>query len=91
MLIDDITIKISAGKGGDGVVGFDKNKFALGPTGARGGNGGNVYFIATDDIGALRAYRHQKNLSLKMEKLPAIICVMVAKDATWNCEHPLEP
>lgn len=69
MLIDDITIKISAGKGGDGVVGFDKNKFALGPTGARGGNGGNVYFIATDDIGALRAYRHQKKFVAENGKI----------------------
>lgn len=69
MLIDDITIKMSAGKGGDGVVGFDKNKFALGPTGARGGNGGNVYFIATDDIGALRAYRHQKKFVAENGKI----------------------
>ncbi|HHX58492.1 MAG TPA: GTPase ObgE [Candidatus Moranbacteria bacterium] len=69
MLIDDVTIKISAGKGGDGVVGFDKNKFALGPTGARGGNGGNVYFVATDDIGALRAYRHQKSFAAESGKI----------------------
>ncbi len=69
MLIDHVTIKVSAGDGGDGVVGFDKNKFALGPTGARGGNGGDVYFVATDDIGALRAYRNKKDFAAENGKL----------------------
>ena len=44
MLIDDITIRISGGHGGRGAVAFNKNMKSLGPTGARGGNGGNVFF-----------------------------------------------
>ena len=42
MLIDDITIKISSGKGGDGSVAFNKTKMSLGPTGGSGGKGGSV-------------------------------------------------
>lgn len=60
MIIDDITIKIRAGNGGDGIVSFNKNKGALGPTGGRGGNGGNVYFIGISDLSALNALRNQK-------------------------------
>ena len=41
MLIDDITIKVSAGRGGDGAVAFTKNKMSLGPSGASGGRGGH--------------------------------------------------
>lgn len=60
MIIDDLTIRIKAGKGGDGIVAFNKNKGALGPTGGRGGNGGDIYFIGVSDLGALNALRNQK-------------------------------
>ncbi|MEK7121089.1 MAG: Obg family GTPase CgtA, partial [Patescibacteria group bacterium] len=60
MIIDDLTIRIQAGKGGDGIVAFNKNKNALGPTGGRGGNGGNISFIGVSDLGALNALRNQK-------------------------------
>ena len=60
MIIDDLTIRIQAGKGGDGIVAFNKNKGALGPTGGRGGNGGNISFIGVSDLGALNALRNAK-------------------------------
>lgn len=60
MIIDDLTIRIKAGKGGNGIVAFNKNKGALGPTGGRGGNGGDVYFIGVSDLGALNALRNRK-------------------------------
>lgn len=62
MLIDDVTIKVSAGKGGDGVVAFNTTKNSRGPTGGNGGNGGNVYFEGVSDIGALRQFRFEKEL-----------------------------
>ncbi len=40
MLIDDVTIKITAGSGGKGAVAFNNVKMNLGPTGASGGKGG---------------------------------------------------
>jgi len=61
MLTDEVKIKVSAGKGGDGVVAFNKIKMMLGPTGGRGGNGGAVYLIGVSDLTALNRYRHQKD------------------------------
>ena len=61
MLIDDITIRIRAGRGGDGIVSFNKNKMTYGPTGGRGGDGGNVYFIGISDLGGLNRLRHRKD------------------------------
>lgn len=60
MLTDEVKIKISAGKGGDGIVTFDKVKLSLGPTGGRGGNGGSVFFQAVTNLTALNRYRHKK-------------------------------
>lgn len=65
MLIDDVTIKVSAGHGGKGGVFFNKNKMSLGPTGGRGGNGGNVYVEGISDLGALRQFRYKKEILAK--------------------------
>lgn len=60
MLIDDVTISVRAGDGGKGTVAFNKNMKELGPTGATGGHGGNVYCIGVADIGALSHWRNSK-------------------------------
>jgi len=57
MITDEVKIKLRAGRGGDGVVAFDKIKMSLGPTGGRGGDGGNVYFEGVPDITALNKYK----------------------------------
>ncbi len=57
MITDEVKIKIRAGKGGDGVVAFDKAKMSLGPTGGRGGNGGNIFFEGVSDLTALNKYK----------------------------------
>lgn len=62
MLIDDVKIKVTAGRGGDGVVAFNKTKMSLGPTGSDGGNGGSVYFEGISDLSALRQFRYKKEL-----------------------------
>ena len=62
MLIDDVTIKVQAGKGGKGGVYFNSNLMSLGPTGGRGGNGGNVYVEGVSDLGALRQFRYKKEI-----------------------------
>ncbi|OGN28179.1 MAG: hypothetical protein A3A33_02380 [Candidatus Yanofskybacteria bacterium RIFCSPLOWO2_01_FULL_49_25] len=61
MLIDDITIRIRAGKGGDGKVAFNKNMKSLGPAGASGGNGGSVYLEGITDFSALAQFRNKKD------------------------------
>ena len=61
-LIDEVTISITAGKGGDGVVRWrqEKSKPLSGPGGGNGGRGGDVFVVAVSDIGYLDFYRHTK-------------------------------
>lgn len=63
MLIDDVTIKVSAGDGGHGAVAFNKNLMSLGPTGATGGAGGSVYAEGVSDLSALNQFRFKKKLA----------------------------
>ncbi len=60
MLIDDITIKIKSGDGGNGCAAFSGNMMTLGPTGGSGGNGGSVYFEGVSDLSSLNRLRHKK-------------------------------
>lgn len=65
MLIDEVKIKISAGKGGDGIVAFDRSKFSQGPSGGRGGDGGNVYLEGVSNLNALSQFRFTKDFAAK--------------------------
>ena len=60
MLIDDVTIRVRAGNGGKGAVAFQKSRFALGPTGGSGGEGGSFYFVGVSDLSALKQFRFKK-------------------------------
>jgi GTPase len=60
MLIDDITINVKAGDGGDGAIAFNKNLMSLGPAGADGGDGGSVYFEGVSDLSALQQFKFKK-------------------------------
>ncbi len=62
MLIDDVTIKVKAGKGGDGLATFSKVVLENGPTGGDGGRGGNVVAEGVTDLGALRQFRYKKKV-----------------------------
>jgi GTP-binding protein len=61
MLIDHITLSVKAGKGGDGVVRWRRERGIPfgGPAGGDGGKGGDVYFRVVRDIQALSAYKHK--------------------------------
>jgi len=65
MLIDHVVLKISAGKGGDGVVRWRREKGTPfgGPAGGDGGRGGDVYLRIVRDVTALRDYVHEKEFS----------------------------
>ena len=63
MLIDDVTISVKSGSGGDGAVAFSNIKMTLGPTGASGGYGGSVFVEAVADLGALRHFRTKKSFA----------------------------
>ena len=60
--IDTATISVRAGKGGDGVVTFHREKFvaAGGPDGGDGGRGGDVVFVADDNLSTLMDFRYKR-------------------------------
>ena len=62
MLIDDVTIKVKAGRGGNGLSTFSKVVLENGPTGGDGGQGGNIIVKGVTDLGALRQFQHKKNI-----------------------------
>lgn len=65
MLVDEVRIRVRAGRGGDGKVNFHREKFVPkgGPDGGDGGNGGDVYFVGVENITALRQFRFKKEFS----------------------------
>ncbi len=59
--IDKANIKISSGKGGNGVVAWRREKFVDrgGPAGGDGGNGGSVYLIADEGMSTLMDFTYR--------------------------------
>lgn len=62
MFVDDITLHLKAGRGGDGVVRWrhEKGIASGGPEGGNAGKGGDIYAVGVRDIGILSAYRNVK-------------------------------
>ncbi|MBT4837899.1 MAG: GTPase ObgE, partial [Methylococcales bacterium] len=60
--VDEVTIKIQAGKGGNGCVSFRREKYIPfgGPDGGDGGDGGAVYLIGNEGINTLVDFRHKR-------------------------------
>jgi GTP-binding protein len=58
--VDEATIKVIAGDGGNGVVSFRREKYIPkgGPDGGDGGDGGSVYLVGDHDINTLADFRH---------------------------------
>ncbi len=57
--VDEASIRVFAGKGGDGCVSFRREKFIPfgGPDGGDGGDGGSVYLLADPNINTLADFR----------------------------------
>ncbi len=64
MLIDDVTISIKAGNGGNGKVSFKRNAQTAkgGPDGGNGGKGGDVYVQGNNDLTLLQQFQFKKSL-----------------------------
>ena len=62
MFVDEISLHLKAGKGGDGVERWlhEKGRDHGGPSGGNGGKGGDVFALAVRDIGILASYRQVK-------------------------------
>ena len=65
--IDVATIWLHAGKGGDGAVTFHREKFvaAGGPDGGDGGRGGDIIFVADDNLSTLMDFRYKRKYTAK--------------------------
>ena len=65
--VDEATISVQAGKGGNGCLSFRREKFVEkgGPDGGDGGDGGSVYVIADNDLNTLVDYRYQRHYQAK--------------------------
>jgi GTPase len=60
--IDEATIEVHAGKGGDGIASFRREKFIPrgGPDGGDGGRGGSIHAAADRNINTLVEYRYAR-------------------------------
>jgi GTPase len=65
--VDEAIIKVQAGNGGKGAIGFRREKFIPfgGPDGGDGGDGGSVYVIAAAGINTLADFRIQRTYRAK--------------------------
>ena len=61
-LVDEAEITVTAGNGGDGCIGFRREKFIPlgGPDGGDGGDGGSMWLQADENLNTLVDFRHQK-------------------------------
>ena len=65
--VDEAKIEVHAGKGGNGIASFRREKFVPkgGPSGGDGGRGGSVYVRASRDINTLLDYRFKRMFRAK--------------------------
>lgn len=63
MFVDQVTIEVKGGRGGDGCASFRREKFIPrgGPDGGDGGNGGSVLVLAEAGTDSLSAMAHRKH------------------------------
>ncbi len=60
--VDEASIKVEAGNGGDGCLSFRREKFVPrgGPDGGDGGDGGSVYLTVDEGLNTLIDFRHKR-------------------------------
>ncbi|MBK1727161.1 Obg family GTPase CgtA [Halorhodospira neutriphila] len=63
--VDEVTLAVHAGDGGDGCVSFRREKYVPygGPDGGDGGRGGSVYLEGDEGLNTLVDYRHERRFA----------------------------
>jgi GTP-binding protein len=61
--VDEVSIRVKAGDGGNGCMSFRREKFIEngGPNGGDGGDGGSIYMIADENLNTLVDYRYTRH------------------------------
>jgi GTPase len=61
MFVDRVQIRVEGGRGGDGCVGFRREKYVPkgGPSGGNGGDGGSIIIVAREQVNSLVALAHR--------------------------------
>ncbi|HPT89766.1 MAG TPA: GTPase ObgE, partial [Bacilli bacterium] len=67
MFIDEVKVKLIAGRGGDGIVAFRREKYVPkgGPAGGNGGRGGSIIFVGDEGKTTLLHLRYNKIIKAK--------------------------
>lgn len=67
MFLDTAKVSVKAGRGGDGMVAFRREKYVAngGPWGGDGGRGGNVIFVVDEGLRTLMDFRYNRNFKAK--------------------------
>lgn len=70
MFVDRVTLDLVAGRGGDGIVAWRRQKFIPkgGPSGGNGGKGGSVYLCSDNEVFSLEWFRNRRILKAENGK-----------------------
>ena len=70
MFVDEVTLKVIAGSGGDGCTAFRREKYIPmgGPYGGNGGHGSDIIFKVDEGLHTLLDLRYQKEIKVKKVK-----------------------
>ncbi len=68
--IDEASVSVAAGKGGDGIVAWRREKFVDkgGPAGGDGGGGGSIYLEAAPELSTLVEFRFKRKFAAEAGK-----------------------
>lgn len=67
MFVDQIKVEVSAGRGGNGICAYRKEKYVEfgGPWGGSGGKGGDIIFVGDSGMTTLYPFRYMKHIRAK--------------------------
>ena len=83
--VDEAEIRVEAGDGGNGTIGFRREKYVPkgGPDGGDGGDGGSVFLQADENLNTLIDYRFERAFTvLSVAKMVKAATVLVRKVKT---------